>query len=265
LSEGKKELKEISLDLLSEPEEQIRTVILEEGLNDLAESIKLNGVIEPLIVVRKDNKYEVCAGHRRFLAARIAGLATVPCVVWDLSSREAACVKLHENCFRENVNPVDEGRYFLGLHEDENLSFGEIARLANRSEAYVYRRVNLVGGNERVVAALEAGLINFSQACEINKVEDERIVNELLRITIDSGATASTLRGMRYDFGRMDRGRGVSEIDYNTDGINYKEAKHLINCPVCSGAYPVSEIYPISVCKTCYDNFLRALTGGAGG
>lgn len=102
---------DISIDDILEPEDQARTVIVLEGLQELADSIKEKGIIEPLVVLKKNSKYEIVVGHRRFLAARMAGLEKLPCIIRAIGVRDADLMKLHENFFREDVNPVDEARF----------------------------------------------------------------------------------------------------------------------------------------------------------
>lgn len=252
-------LKEIAIDSITEPLEQIRTVIVMEGLEELSKSIKEQGVIEPLIVIKKGEKYEVVAGHRRYLAAKMAGLATVPCIIRAIDVKKAELIKLHENFFREDVNPVDEARFYQRLHEIHKLAYSEIAKLSNRSESYVVSRISLLQTDDFVLGALEAKQINFSQALEIARAKDGKIRFELLRVTIESGATVESLRIMRYDYENRTSNLEVNKVISKEGEGPYPEVKHLITCPCCEGSYPVNQIYPISVCKTCYDGFLTGL------
>ena len=256
-------LKNIPIDNVTEPVDQVRTVIVFEGLQQLAESIKAKGIIQPLVVLRKGDKYEVTDGHRRYLAAKIAGLQTLPCIVRGYNLEEADIIKLHANAFRENVNPVDEGKFFVRVHEKHNLSYGEIAKLYTRSDSYVLARVNLLTGDSRILAALEAGQLNFSQALEIGRAADDNIRLELLRITVESGATVDTLRVMRHDYESRQSSGDSAVVQTSPEGGSYPEMKHLITCPFCVGSYPVNMIYPISACKTCYDNILKKPVEGA--
>jgi len=255
-------LQDIPISEILEPVEQVRTVIVFEGLQELADSIKERGVIQPLIVLKKNGSYEIIDGHRRYLAAKMVSLEVLPCFVRAADVREADLLKLNANFFRENVNPVDEGRFFLRLKEKHGLAFSEIAKLCARSEAYVLNRVKLLQSDPRVLAALEAGQINFSQGLEIARAEDENVRGELLRITIESGATVETLRIMRYDYERRIANQDPAVSGGSPEPRHYESIKHLIECPVCKGRYEVNQIYPISVCKTCYDGFIAGLKEG---
>lgn len=253
---------DIPIDDIIEPHDQVRTVIVFEGLQELAQDIKQGGLIQPIIVVKTVDKYEILDGHRRYLAAKIAGLEFVPCIVRAMDMKEADLVKLRANFFREDVNPVDEARYFVKLHEKHGLAYNEISKLCSRSDSYVLNRVQLLQCDPKVLAALEGKQINFSQALEISKMPDEDIRNELLRVTIESGATVETLRVMRHDYEKRVSNQDPALAHAAPEPGHYPEQKHLIKCPVCGGSYPVNQIYPISVCKTCYDGFLEGLKGG---
>lgn len=247
---------DIPLNNIIEPERAMRTQVAMEKLEELAGSIRDVGVIQPITVILIGDKYEIESGHRRFLASQMAGKPTIPAIVRDADATDSEARKFHENFFREDVNPVDEGRWFVRLQSENSWRVRDIARFCSRSENYVSSRISLVTGDEKVLAALEAEHINFSQGVEILKCPQENIRHELLRVAIENGATVSSLRLMRYDYGRMNKAQSASGEAPHVAPENYTTAKHLIECPACCGSYGVNEIYPISVCKTCYDGLL---------
>ena len=261
MNNSEEEYKKIPLDMLKEPVDQERTVIELEGLEELADSIQKQGIIEPLIVMKSEDKYEIIAGHRRYLAAKMSGLILVPCIIRSIANASIDMIKLHENAFRENINPVDEGRFLQRVKDRNNLTVHELARISCRSETYILNRLNLLSGDEVVLAALEGNRINFSQAVLLNKTENEKIRHELLRITIENGATVETLRIMKFEFEQRMGGPFQSSEQNTGGGVGYLENKHLIECPCCRGSYSVNKIYPISLCKGCYDGFVNGLKG----
>lgn len=262
---SKKEIQEISLDLVDEPVAAERTQIVMEGLEAMSASIHEVGVVNPIRVMARGDRYEIESGHRRYLAARMAGLVTIPCIVLTGHGPDPDAVKFHENFFREDVSPVDEGRWFLRLMADKKWSCNDVARFCSRSPGYVTSRMNLVQGDPRVLAALEAGQVNFSQGVEILKAIDDGVRGELLRVAIENGATVSSLRLMRFDFERVLRSQSGPVDHVSPLPESYAQAKHLISCPACHGEYDVRYIYPLSVCKTCYDGLLAGFLAAQGG
>lgn len=264
----KKEVQEVPLDLIDEPVNAERSQLVMEKLEALADSIREIGVVNPIRLNLRGNRFEIESGHRRFLAARMAKLATVPCIVLGAGDVDQDVARFHENFFREDVNPVDEGRWFLRLAETKKWAVKDIARFCSRSSGYVTSRMNLVQGDARVLAALEAGQVNFSQGVEILRASDEGVRSELLRVAVENGATVSSQQLMRFDYERVNRSASSVAVPGGAPPGTYAEQKHLISCPACHGEYDVRYIYPLSVCKTCYDGLLagfREAEGRRGG
>src|SRR5216684_695620 len=122
------ETREINLDLLLEPPLTARMSMDEEKLHELEESIKRLGVLQDLAVVPSNGKYEIVFGHRRFIAARLAGLVKVPCKVYENADDAKYEMMLAENGFREEVTAAEEGAFFLDLAEKHGWSEPQICQ-----------------------------------------------------------------------------------------------------------------------------------------
>jgi len=124
----------IPIDRLIEPKEELRSVLVKENLEELAESIKELGILEPLIVRPVEDKYEIVAGHRRFLAAQMVELKEVPCIVKELNDRQVLLERLHENLKREELNVVDQAALIHKLWDREGLSYKQIGDLFGKEK-----------------------------------------------------------------------------------------------------------------------------------
>ncbi len=139
---------------------QPRRDIQQEPLEELAASIKANGVLQPIVIrplpapLRDGARYEIIAGERRWQAAKLAGLKDIPAIVRDLSDREAALVALIENIQREELTSAEEARAFKRLVEEFSLTHQEIAELVGRSRAPVTNIMRPVGGLPPEIVAL---------------------------------------------------------------------------------------------------------------
>lgn len=123
--------------------QQVRQDFKEESLQELAEDIKVRGILEPLIVRESQpGEYEIVAGERRYKAAEKAGLKELPVIVQELDDTEARYVTLVENIQREDLSHDDEKRFFQQLQAEFNFSISDIAKLINKSVSYVSRRLN---------------------------------------------------------------------------------------------------------------------------
>jgi len=198
----KTDFKILSLDLIDDPEKPMRSDLTPESVQDLVLSIKQVGIIEPLVVKPKGSRFEVIAGHRRLVAAEIAGLAQVPCFVVDATKEQGELLKIHENLYRADVKPSDEAEHFRYLIEQHKLSPVRLAKLINKSETYVSDRLSIFGYPPELRRALDAKEINFSVAKEFAKLEDLPKLREYLKYAVLNGITQSLARQWVQDYTR---------------------------------------------------------------
>ena len=146
---------------------QPRQIFNEEKLEELANSIKKNGVIQP-IAVRPDNskegKYQIVAGERRWLAAQKAGLHEIPIVILDLDDIESLEVAIIENIQRDDLNPIEEAKAYERLSEEFNYDHEKIARFMSKSRSHVSNTLRLLTLPSDVRSMIEEGLITAGQA-----------------------------------------------------------------------------------------------------
>ncbi|MDH5472092.1 MAG: ParB/RepB/Spo0J family partition protein [Gammaproteobacteria bacterium] len=144
-------LQTVGVDLIQRGTYQPRVHFEPEALQDLAESIKSQGVIQP-IVVRSigSGKYELIAGERRWRASQLAGLAEIPAVIRDLDDQTAAAISLIENIQREDLNPLEESRALQRLIDEFSMTHQEVAEVVGRSRTGVTNLLRLKDLNEDV-------------------------------------------------------------------------------------------------------------------
>ena len=129
---------------------QPRTRFDEDSLQELAESIKQYGVIEPLVVQKRENHYEIIAGERRWRAAKIAGLKEVPVVVKEYSENEIFTIALIENIQREDLNPIEEAMAYQKLIREFKLKQDEVAEKVSKSRTAITNSMRLLKLDQRV-------------------------------------------------------------------------------------------------------------------
>ena len=188
------ERRDINLDLLLEPPLPVRATMDDEKLHDLAEDIKRHGVLQNLVVVVSNGKFEVVAGHRRQLAAHLAGLVKVPCLVFDDLGDAKYAVMLAENGYREDVTAAEEGMLFLDLAEKRGWSEPELCRHFHKSADYINERVKLVRTFPDVSKHVVAREMNWSQAKAIMRCKNPAWLAYLVDQAVTHGATARTIQ-----------------------------------------------------------------------
>lgn len=130
--------------------EQPRKMFNEDALDELAESIKLHGIIQPLIVKKRDKYYEIIAGERRWRAAKLAGLKEVPVIIKDYTDQEIMEVALIENIQREDLNPIEEAKAYQNLIQEYSLKQDELAERISKSRTSITNSMRLLKLDERV-------------------------------------------------------------------------------------------------------------------
>jgi len=162
-------LREVPVDLLQRGKYQPRIDMREETLAELAESIRAQGVVQPIVVrplpgTGGETRYEIVAGERRWRAAQLAGLASIPAVVRDIPDEAAVAVALIENIQRENLNPIEEARSLHRLVEEFDLTHAEVAEAVGRSRVAVTNLLRLLELPRRVREMLEHRELDMGHA-----------------------------------------------------------------------------------------------------
>ena len=160
-------LNKVSISDLSRNPYQPRQNFSESKLNELASSIKKNGIIQPIAVRPKkseNGKFEIVAGERRWLAAQKAGLHEIPVTVLDLSDVESLEVAIVENIQRDDLNPIEEAKGYKRLNEEFNYDHESISKLMSKSRSHVSNTLRLLTLPSDVVSMLEEGTLTSGQA-----------------------------------------------------------------------------------------------------
>jgi ParB family transcriptional regulator, chromosome partitioning protein len=159
-----------------------------ERIDELAESVRARGLIQPILVrPSPTGGYELIAGERRWRAARVAGLATVPALVRDSDDRDSLLLALVENVAREDLSPVDEARGYAALMDEFGLSLGEVAEQVGRSKPTVSNRVRLLELTDDVLGLVERGQLTEGHARAILAVPDNEGRRRLARRIVRQG------------------------------------------------------------------------------
>jgi len=168
----------------------MRTHIDEDKLNELADSIKRLGLIQPITLRKVGKRFEVVAGHRRFKATKIAGMPVIRSIVSKIDESTADDVKIHENLFREDVNPVDEARFICGLIDKYGYTPQELSKKVNKTVQYLRTRYELLEYPDYLIEAVEDGKVGLGAASWLAKITDERVLQDYTRFAILGGITA---------------------------------------------------------------------------
>ncbi len=174
---GQVSLVELEISQVRPNPRQPRTTFDEDAINALAESIKSEGVVQPIIVRDAGDGYQIVAGERRWRATQRAGLTTIPAIVRPLDEREAMIMALAENVAREDLNPVEQARAYAMLADELDLSQTEIARRVGKSRPAVANTMRLLELPDAALELIEAGSLSegHGRALLLTGDQDERL------------------------------------------------------------------------------------------
>jgi ParB family transcriptional regulator, chromosome partitioning protein len=219
---------QIDIDLIDPSPFQPRTRFAEAGLEELAQSIRASGIIQPLVVRRIGSRYQLIAGERRWRASQRAQLLRVPVVLREVSDEEALELTLVENIQREDLNPIEQARAFDRLMEEFHLTQDEVASRTGKDRATVANSVRLLALEEPLLEWIEEGKITAGHGRALLAIEDRKLRNDLAQKASRGKLTVRQLERMAT---RRSRGRGqqtpVEAHDPNRQAALEELQKHI--------------------------------------
>jgi ParB family chromosome partitioning protein len=181
------ETNEIAIELIDPSALQPRIVFDDGKLDELAKSIRANGVVQPVLLRRKGTRFELIAGERRWRAAEMAGLIKIPAVVRNVSDDRVLEIALIENIQREDLNPIEEARAYKKLIETLGLTQETVGERVGRDRSYVTNYLRLLKLPEDLQELLQAGRISTGHARALLGVDHPDIQRRIARRIIEQG------------------------------------------------------------------------------
>lgn len=169
---GTSGISELKVNDIEPNREQPRKNFDQEKLQSLAESIAQHGVVQPIIVKKQDKGYSIIAGERRWRAAKLAGLKTIPAIIKDISPREVMELALIENLQREDLNPIEEAEAYQKLMEEHGLTQEVLSRLVGKSRSAIANSVRLLSLSDKVKEMLVGEVLTPGHARTLITIED---------------------------------------------------------------------------------------------
>lgn len=158
------DLIELDIDLLQPADTQPRKIFKEEALEELAESIRANGIIQPIIARRDGGRFQIIAGERRWRAAQRAGLLKIPCVVRDIPDEHVLEISLIENIQREDLNPIEEANAYKNLVERLALTQEEVAKRVGKDRSSITNALRLLKLPAKIQQMVEEETLSMGHA-----------------------------------------------------------------------------------------------------
>ncbi|MCB7130293.1 MAG: ParB/RepB/Spo0J family partition protein, partial [Candidatus Brocadiales bacterium] len=181
---------EVPIENVFTAEHSVRAEIKTEDVNGLISSISRIGIVCPIVVQADGERFKVVFGHRRFRAACLANLKTVPCIVRDDSVSQVKEIAFAENFFRADLSPVEQAAAIKDVIDTGAMTVEQVATGFHRSTDWIVRQVSMLSWPPDVLSAVHEGWISVSAASNLALVEEETYREFLLRNARESGVTA---------------------------------------------------------------------------
>jgi ParB family transcriptional regulator, chromosome partitioning protein len=211
---GQPELMHLPVETIYPNPRQPRKRFEPEAAEGLAASIRLQGVLQPIVVRRRrEGGFELIAGERRWRAAKVAGTPTLPALVRDAEDKDSLLLGLVENVAREQLSPVEEARAYASLVDEFELSLGDVAERIGRSKSAVSNRLRLLELPEEVLWMLARGDLSEGHARAVLALPDDDARRRLARRISKEGMTVRSAERAAQEGGAKRRPRKISLID----------------------------------------------------
>ena len=242
---------QIPTDRIKDPERPLRSDLSPESVADLVSSIKEIGIIEPLIVTKSDKGFELIAGHRRLVAAEIAGLTVVPCLVSEITGLDKEILKIHENVARDEINPVDWANHLAYLKEQFNVTTDKLASMLKVSPGWVSQRLGILDYPGPLLEAVKTGALAFSAARELAQIKDEVKRKVYTNAAIKGGVTPDQAAQWRREANQGKPEIVPTTTEAQETGPELPTTSNPPICPVCNTEIALDEIITLQIHSKC--------------
>lgn len=215
---GDKYVIDVDINQIVANPHQPRVQFDDEKLDNLAQSIKMHGIIQPLIVSRKGNSYELIAGERRFQASKLIGLKKVPVIIREASELQKLELAIIENIQRHDLNPIEEGKAYQKLADEFQFSQEEVAVKMGKSRSLVANKIRLLGLPIEIQKGLVEGKITEGHAKAILSLDNSEKQRALYELILKSNLTVRQVE---------EKAKDVSVKSYNRSKNVDPETKKL--------------------------------------
>lgn len=218
---------ELDLDLIEPNSEQPRTRFAEENLEELTQSIKANGVVQPIVVRKKDNKYQIIAGERRWRASQRAGLQKIPAVVKEVSDDKLLELALIENIQRHDLNPIEEAKAYKNLVESIGLTQETVAERVGKNRTVITTALRLLKLPEDIQKLIEEQKISAGHGKALLMAEDadsqRRLARSVIEMSLSVRETEKAVKRIgKNESQTIENKTFIGKIDANTKAAETK-------------------------------------------
>jgi len=253
---------DIAIKLIDEPEGRIRLDLDQDAIESLADNIREVGQIQPINLAVKGKRYEIIAGHLRYMAIKTLGRKTIKAVVKTLERREIALIRASENLKRTNLTPIEEGATYKDLITEYGLTRKEVAVKFGIAPSMVGYKMDLLNLNPMIQKLIHAGKIYTNVGIELNKIDDERELKRHLNDAVNNGCTLGTARIWVEDYRKSLSYEDMMPTKGSPPAPEISIQKVYQTCELCQKPVEIEDMRILRICPDCYNTIALNLNKG---
>lgn len=249
----KSKIAEVDLVLIDEPKVMARMEIDPEAISELAQSIFEVGLLQPILVRPDGERYEIVAGHCRFLAHKQLDLPAIKAIIRTMSDQEAVIARATENLARVGLTLLEEAAIWADLVEGHGMTLEQIGQKMGKTPGTIKRRMDLLRMPPQLQQAVHKGLISMSAAEELWPISIPTDLEYYLTFAIENGCTKEVARQWCKQW--RDTQRHQSEPGGDGGGVSSPQEPrpYYVPCDLCSGPGEINSMSRLTICQVCYE------------
>ncbi len=242
----------IKMDLIDRPAKISRELIDPERVRELAESIRENGLLQPVLLRPVNGRFEIVAGDRRYLAHKVLNLKEIKAIVREVDDHDTVVLRGIENLQRENLTPSEEAGVYLLMKEEGGLSAGAIAKKTGKSINTVSRYLHFARCPEEVRRSVDRKEISLTCLETLQEIDDPETFMYFFKMAASNGITDKVARLWVDDYAKTKQGTYYSEDGtLPLPNVDFESKPVFITCEVCLGPCEIKAVRNIVVCPEC--------------
>ena len=258
----KTEYQDVALKLIDEPEGRVRLDVDDDEIENLAENIKEVGQIQPIVLAKDGKRFEIIAGHRRFLAISSLGKKTIKAIVKEMARVDIALVRASENLIRTDLSPIEEGAIYVDLAKEHKMSMRQIGDKFGKGASIIKKKMDLLLLDPEIQKAIHRRVISMQVGMVLNQIEEHKERKLRLNDAINNGCTEETAliwlkdaqRSSVVDSSQYERGISLEP--------NIETTKIYQACELCEEPVEMQKAKMIRICPACYKTIIDNLKPG---
>ena len=250
---SKSKIAEVGLALIDEPKAMARMEIDPGAIAELAQSISEIGLLQPVVLREDAGRYEIIAGHRRFLAHKRLELSTIKAIIKIMSDQEAIIARATENLARVDLTPLEEAAIYADLVEGHGMTLEQIGQKMGKTPGTIKRRMDLLRMPPALQTAVHKGQVSMSAAEELWPISNKTDLEYYLLFAIENGCTKEVARQWCKQWKDTQRHQANPSDEGGGGGSPFEPRPYYVACDLCNGPEEMDKMVRLSICPKCYE------------